>query len=79
MIEDFELTLSEAIQIALANNPEINRALLATKDSDQVVKIAYSEIYPEISSSVSYTRNIQIPVTFVPGEFLEALQVLLYQ
>ena len=69
LIEDFELTLSEAIQIALANNPEINRALLATKDSDQVVKIAYSEIYPEISSSVSYTRNIEIPVTFVPGEF----------
>lgn len=69
LIEDFELTLSEAIQIALANNPEINRALLATKDSDQVVKIAYSEIFPKISSAVSYTRNIEIPVTFVPGEF----------
>ena len=69
LISDFELTLSEAIEIALANNPEINRALLATKDSDQVVKIAYSKIYPQISSSVSYTRNIEIPVTFVPGEF----------
>ncbi len=68
LITDFELTLSEAIEIALANNPEINRALLATKDSDQVVKIAYSEIFPKISSSVSYTRNIEIPVTFVPGE-----------
>ena len=34
-----------------------------------MVKIAYSEIYPEISSSVSYTRNIEIPVTFVPGVF----------
>ena len=43
LIEDFELTLSEAIQIALANNPEINRALLATKDSDQVVKIALTK------------------------------------
>ncbi len=69
LIADFELTLTEAIQLSLANNPDINRALLATKDSDQLVKIAYSEIYPEITSSINYTRNVEIPVTFVPGEF----------
>ena len=38
MIEDFELTLSEAIQIALANNPEINGGAIATR-FDQVVKM----------------------------------------
>jgi outer membrane protein TolC len=69
LIADFELTLSEAIQLSLANNPNINRALLATQDSDELVKIAYSEIYPEITSSINYTRNVEIPVTFVPGEF----------
>ncbi len=69
LISDFELTLSEAIQIALANNPDINRALLGTKDSDELVKIAYSEIYPEITSSINYTRNVEIPVSFLPGEF----------
>ncbi len=69
LIADFKLSLSEAIQLSLANNPDINRALLATKDSDELVKIAYSEIYPEITSSINYTRNVEIPVTFVPGEF----------
>lgn len=69
LIEDFELSLTEAIQLSLANNPDINRAILATKDSDELVRIAYSEIYPEITSSINYTRNVEIPVTFVPGEF----------
>lgn len=69
LIEDYELTLDEAIKIAVANNPEIKRALLSIEDADQLVKIAYSEIYPEISSSVNYTRNFEIPVNFVPGEF----------
>ena len=69
LIADFELTLTEAIQLSLANNPDINRALLATQDSDELVRIAYSEIYPEITSSINYTRNVEIPVTFVPGEF----------
>ncbi|MBO6792948.1 MAG: TolC family protein [Balneolaceae bacterium] len=63
------LTLSKAIQMALANNPDVKRALLATEDSDELVKIAYSNIYPNISSSINYTRNIEIPVSFLPGEF----------
>ncbi|GAB5410219.1 MAG: TolC family protein [Balneolaceae bacterium] len=69
LIEDYELTLDEAIKIAVANSPDIKRALLSIDDADQLVKIAYSEVYPEISSSVNYTRNFEIPVNFVPGEF----------
>ena len=69
LISDYELTLDEAIKIAVANNPQVKRALLSVDDADQLVKIAYSEIYPEISSSINYTRNFEIPVTFVPGEF----------
>ncbi|RNC83347.1 MAG: TolC family protein [Balneola sp.] len=68
-VQDFELTLDEAIEIAVANNPQVNRALLSVDDADELVKIAYSEIFPEITSSISYTRNMEIPVTFVPGEF----------
>jgi outer membrane protein TolC len=64
-----KIGLSKAIEMALANNPEVKRALLATEDSDELVKIAYSEIYPNISSSINYTRNIEIPVSFLPGEF----------
>lgn len=69
LIADYELTLDEAIKIAVANSPQVKRALLSVQDADQLVKIAYSEIYPEISSSINYTRNFEIPVNFVPGEF----------
>lgn len=69
LIDDYELTLDEAIKIAVANSPQVKRALLSVDDADELVKIAYSEIYPEISSSINYTRNFEIPVNFVPGEF----------
>ncbi|MEQ9309369.1 MAG: TolC family protein [Balneolaceae bacterium] len=69
LIDDYELTLDEAIKIAVANSPQIKRALLSVEDADELVKIAYSEIYPEVSSSLNYTRNFEIPVNFVPGEF----------
>lgn len=69
LIADYELTLDEAIKIAVANSPQVKQALLSVKDADQLVKIAYSEVFPEISSSVNYTRNFEIPVNFVPGEF----------
>jgi len=61
-----EIGLEEAIQMALANNPQINRALLAIDDADELVKIANSEVYPDISSSINYTRNVELPVQFIP-------------
>ncbi len=65
---DKEITLKQAIEIALANNPQIKRALLAIDDADQLVNIARSEVYPDITSSINYTRNIEIPVQFLPAE-----------
>lgn len=70
-LADLKLTLDEAIHVALANNPEVNRALLSVKDADELVTIAYSEIFPDIASSVTYTRNIEIPVQFVPAQFFD--------
>lgn len=71
LISDYELTLDEAIRIAVANSPQVKRALLSVEDADELVKIAYSEIYPDISSSVNYTRNIEEPVTFFPNGLLQ--------
>lgn len=70
LIDDYELTLDEAIKIAVANSPQVKRALLSVEDADELVKIAYSEIYPEVSSSLNYTRNFEIPVSFVPAAIL---------
>lgn len=61
-----EITLEQAIEMALANNPQINRAILAIDDADQLVNIARSEVYPDITSSINYTRNVELPVQFIP-------------
>ncbi|MEQ9090615.1 MAG: TolC family protein [Balneola sp.] len=63
---DKEITLEQAIEMALANNPQINRAILAIDDADQLVNIARSEVYPDITSSINYTRNVELPVQFIP-------------
>ncbi|MTI88628.1 MAG: TolC family protein [Balneolaceae bacterium] len=71
LIQDNELTLEEAIQVALANSPVINRALLSVKDADELVKIAYGDVFPDIVSSLGYTRNIEIPVQYIPAKFFD--------
>lgn len=65
------VTLTQAIQIALANNTDIKRSLLTLKDADQQVRIAWSEVMPEINGSATYTRNLEIPVNFVPAQFFD--------
>lgn len=65
------VTLTQAIQIALANNTDIKRSLLTLKDADQQVRLAWSEVLPEIEGSANYTRNLEIPVNFVPAQFFD--------
>lgn len=71
LLNDAELTLEDAIQVAVANNPEVNQAILSVKDADELVDIAYSEVYPNISSSLNYTRNIEIPVSYLPAQIFD--------
>lgn len=65
------VTLTQAIQIAMANNTDIKRALLELEDADEQVRIAWSEVMPEVSGSATYTRNVEIPVNFVPAQFFD--------
>ncbi len=65
------VTLTQAIQVALANNTDIKRSLLSLEDADQQVRIAWSEVMPEISGSATYIRNLEIPVNFVPARFFD--------
>lgn len=59
-------TLTQAIQVALANSIDIQRALMSIKDADQEVRVAWSELYPEVTASADYTRNLEVPVNFLP-------------
>ncbi|MDV7395830.1 TolC family protein, partial [Arthrospira platensis SPKY1] len=50
-----------------ANNHDIKRALLGVSIAKQQVLNAWAEVMPDISSSLGYTRNLEIPVNFVPA------------
>lgn len=63
------LTLTEAIHVAMSNNSDIKRSLFNLKNADEQVRIAWSEVLPDISASATYTRNMEIPVQFLPAEF----------
>ncbi|HLR33066.1 MAG TPA: TolC family protein, partial [Fodinibius sp.] len=65
------LTLTEAIDVALANNSDIKRSLLSLRNADEQVRLAWSEVLPDISTSATYTRNLEIPVNFVPAQFFD--------
>ncbi|SHG04131.1 Outer membrane protein TolC [Fodinibius roseus] len=60
------VSVDQAIQIALANNTEIKRSLLSVRDADQQVRTAWSNVLPEVTSSANYTRNLEVPVNFIP-------------
>lgn len=66
---DEVMSLEQAIDISVANNTDIKRALLSVMDADEQVRIAWSEVMPNVSTSATYTRNLEIPVNFLPAEF----------
>jgi outer membrane protein TolC len=61
------LNLEQAIQIALANNTQMKRSLLSIRDADEQVRIAWSNVMPDIAASANYTRNLEVPVNFIPA------------
>ncbi|WP_171032892.1 TolC family protein [Fodinibius saliphilus] len=66
-----KLQLTEAIEVALANNSQIKRSVFSLKIADEEVTKAWSSVMPEVSGSASYTRNLEIPVNFVPAKFFD--------
>jgi outer membrane protein len=64
-----KVNLQTAIETALANSTDMKRALLSVRDADQLENLAWAEVMPTISTDMTYTRNMEIPVNFVPGEF----------
>lgn len=63
------ISLEQAIATSLANNPDLRIAKLAIDDSQQLVMLAWAEVMPTVTSSINYTRSIELPVNFLPGEF----------
>ncbi len=53
------VSLAEAVEIAIARNFALNRSRLDVRTADQQVREAWSEIYPRIDGSASYTRQLE--------------------
>lgn len=70
-LNEATINLEQAIQIALANNTQMKRSLLSVRDADQQVRNAWSNVMPEVSASANYTRNLEIPVNFVPATIFD--------
>ena len=62
------ITMKQAMEMTLANNHEIRKAVLDVESSREEIRQAWGSIMPQISSQASYSRNVEIPVQFVPAQ-----------
>ena len=65
--QDLKLTIKDAVNIGLANNSQIKLAELEEIKAKYNTKEATSNLYPNISASGAYTRNIKAPIFFFPS------------
>ena len=63
--------LEQSIRTALANNTDLKRALLDVRSADQDVRSAWGTVMPQVAASANYTRNLEIPVNFIPETFFD--------
>lgn len=61
-----ELSLSKAIEIALDSNPTIKVAELEIVRAEYIIKEGKSALFPTVEGSMGYSRNIMLPVMFLP-------------
>jgi outer membrane protein TolC len=65
------IDLEQAIHMALANNSQIKRSLLALKTANEQIRMAWGNVMPSISANMNYTRNLEIPVNFLPAQIFD--------
>lgn len=61
-----QLTLQEAIALALEKNPTFQIAKADVEKSESQIREAYGLAMPTIEGSLQYTRNLKKPVFFLP-------------
>ncbi|MCU7492720.1 MAG: TolC family protein [Ignavibacteria bacterium] len=61
------LSLKDAVAIALEQNRDLKVAYYDKEKNEQRVKEAYGNAMPTITGSGQYTRNLQLPVFYMPS------------
>ncbi|MCL7937445.1 MAG: TolC family protein [marine benthic group bacterium] len=66
-IPDRVFDIDRAVQIGIRNNRTLQVSRLDLATAEKQVKEAYGGLVPEIDGSMGYTRNIEVPTSFLPG------------
>ena len=64
-----KLNLDDALKMAVENNHDIKASRLNVQKSEAMVDEALGNALPSVNISANYTRNLKVPVFFVPGAF----------
>jgi len=65
------LTLDQAVAIAIDENRDLTRARLAAREAEGMVSEAWGSVYPRIDFSTSYVRNLSPAVSFLPARIFD--------
>ncbi len=65
--ETSELTLTEAVRIALDRGGDVRDARFALEVAGEQVSEQWSNLYPQLDVSASYTRNLRVSEGFLPA------------
>jgi outer membrane protein TolC len=57
--------------MALTSNPELGVARFAVLEASERVSEAWGNVFPSIDLTSTYTRNLSVPVNFLPAAFVD--------
>jgi len=61
------LSIQDAVRTAIRQNRDVQEARLALDEANEQVSEAWSNVYPSLDFSASYTRNVSPTLTFLPA------------
>lgn len=62
-----QVTLDEAVGLAVSNNRDVESARLNLRTARQQVREAWSSVFPTLDLDLSYTRNVSVASNFLPA------------
>lgn len=65
------LTLDRAVELAVEGSRDLRDAELELEGAARRVSEAWGSVFPKLDLSASYTRNLAVPGTFLPGIFFD--------
>lgn len=64
------LNIEQATKLAITNNPDLKRVLLAEELLERQIETAKTAMLPKLNGSAGFTDNFSLPQQLLPGELL---------